>query len=316
MMRLSVIVAVLVVLASPTPAWADDVTTANPWLKAADDDIKELVSIYAACATANNIGGLSFSAEKLSGATIYEIDTENPAAPNVDAYGGTVGKTGGGIVKFMAIKKSSFPKEPNSKDCIELGALLLHELHHVWAWEWIIAQCNAQPDPNACIQCVKALDQCMKDNDPTGNGENQLEESRAHFATALCLCKQACALPPGDARDKLESQAGALMLKANTAWDNGVTAWNACSSSNGGNHGDCGLPTSGGPPGYPMPPLNPGGTPPTAYGDPWPSHPTGQPNGGTFTPPPPAPPMSFSCDCDYKHDPDNLDYDPCDTENE
>ncbi len=311
-MRASAIVALLVVLAFPVSARADDVTSMYPWMMPASDDIKGLVDAYAACGTANHVGGLNFSGGKLSGANVYEIDPTNKTAPNADAYGGSVTKTGGGVVKYVAIKKATFPSNPSAQDCVSLGALLLHELHHVWAWEWYIGQCAGQPNPSDCIQCIVALDQCMRDNDPSGQGKNQLEESRANFATALCLCKKACELPEGSAeRKKLEDQAGVRMSMAAREWGAGVAAWNACS----GSHGACGLPTGGGPPGYPMPPLNPGGSPPVQYGGPWPDPPgtPPQPKGGSFQPPPPAPAESFTCDCNYTHHPD---YDPCDSENE
>lgn len=230
----------------------------------------------------------------------------------MDAYGGSVAKTGGGVVKFVAIKMTSFPGSPSAQDCVALGAVLLHELHHVWAWEYYLEQCAGQPNPNDCIQCITALDECMRKNDPTGQGKNQLEESRADFATALCLCKKACELPEGsEERKKLEVQAGVRMLLAAGGWAAGGAAWDDCS----GSHGSCGLPINGGPPGYPMPPLNPGGSPPIEYGGPWPTPPgtPPQPKGGSFQPPLPEQPESFSCDCDYSHHPD---YDPCDTEAE
>lgn len=243
----------------------------------------------------------------VGGAVIYE--KVEGLGPNVDAWGGEVSIPSANVPvdsqPYIAVRRGAaiFPDNgpPNPAWCIEVGALMVHELQHSKGWDWWIDLCNesalAAGDDEVydqCMNCVASIYACMRAHNSNGEKVNQLEESRAHFATFLCLCQSACELPEGDPKRQLiENAASSELLKAVSEWTAGLAVFNQhCASTSQ----QCGFGGA-----YPMQPINPGGQPEAPYTGPL--NPDGTPKHVDL-----GPNGEMSCDCDQFP----LEFDSCD----
>lgn len=298
-------------------ARADAVTDKMPYLQPAAGTMDAFLGSLAGCAPSVTLP-MAADGSSVHDVPVYTTKdnlSDYPNAPTGNAFGGAIlSQTGGLPAPYIALNTSLMSAD-GFPICMLNWAVIHHELHHVRWSLWIHGVCAGEPDPAACQKCHELADQCMKNNDPeesdteTADGkDNHFEESRAKFATALCLCKKACALTDGDPEKLvLEALAGSYFGQAQDHWGKGEMAWANCPDTAMQN-ANCSFPD-----GYPMAPLNAGGQPEVPYD-------------GPFNDPQADPPKhpdqaglnaDGSCDCDYEPPglPPETEWDPCDEGN-
>lgn len=283
-------------------ARADTVTAELPYLAPGVGGMADFMNDLATCSTVMKLP-LGPGNASILGVPIYQLNRNHPQAPNINAQAGAVFPSGGGAaVSYIALDPSTM-EAGDPVSCLVSWMTIHHELHHARWQLWIEATCAAASDPQKCKTCMGLADACMKENDPTGNGDNGFEESRADFATALCLCKKSCDLPEGHPeKENLQALAGIKFEAAQDHWDNGVQAWSNCPNQ-AMQDAECSFPNGE----YPMPPLNPGSVPEVPYGGPY-ELPLSDPPQPAGTKP------DGSCDCEYRPPdwPPEEEWDPCD----